>query len=147
EGLRPPEGHDPAISIKQHVAHGSRAKTKSSWVSASRSIKVPGVWASETESIVAEFDVPYEENLPYTERSVFDLTDPSTANYLFGSSGSWAKSFAKSSQEIVIKGGVDASKIRKLYSTRRVTEQEYKTLKSQNLGGMRFIKTRQRTDD
>ncbi|CAF1663364.1 unnamed protein product [Rotaria magnacalcarata] len=147
EGLRPPEGHDPAISIKQHVAHGSRAKTKSSWVSASRSIKVAGVWASETESLVAEFDVPYEKNLPYTERSVFDLTDPSTANYLFGSSGSWAKSFAKSSQEIVIKGGVDASKIRKLYSTRRVTEQEYKTLKSQNLGGMRFIKTRQRTDD
>ena len=91
--------------------------------------------------------MPFEENLPYEERSVFDLTDPSTQNYVFGSGLSMPKNFAKSSQEIVIKGGVDASKIRKIYSTRRVTEEEYKTLKSQNLGGMRFIKTRQRTDD
>ncbi|CAF4943418.1 unnamed protein product, partial [Rotaria sp. Silwood1] len=108
EGLRPPEDHDPEISIKEHVAHGSRAKKKSSWVSASRSIKVAGAWASENKRLVAEFDVPFEEKLPYEERSVFDLTDPSTQNYVFGSDLSMPKNFAKSSQEIVIKGGVDA---------------------------------------
>ncbi|CAF5168739.1 unnamed protein product, partial [Rotaria magnacalcarata] len=118
------------IDFDEHVAHGSRAKKKSSWVSASRSIKVAGAWASENKRFVAEFDVPFEENLPYEERSVFDLTDPSTQNYVFGSGLSMPKNFGKSSQEIVIKGGVDASKIRQIYSTRRVTEEEYKTLKS-----------------
>ncbi|CAF4133432.1 unnamed protein product [Rotaria sp. Silwood2] len=147
EGLRPPKDHDPNISAKDHIAHGSRAKKKSAYVSASRSIKVAAAWASEGSGLVAEFDVPDQKHLPYEKRSVFDLTDPKIADYLFGSNNTRIKNYAKSSQEITIKDGVGAGNIRKIYEAARVTHEEHYSLKKQKPDGVKLVRTRKQTKD
>ncbi|CAF3446708.1 unnamed protein product [Rotaria socialis] len=147
DGVRPPEGYDPNISASDHVSKGSTAKTKSAFVSASRSIKVAAAWASESGGIVAEIDIPNEEHLPYENRSVFDLTDPNTAEYIFGKQNIRSQNYAKASQEILIKNGVSADKIRKLYEVRKGTRKEYNSLKEQSPDGTKIFITRRKAKE
>ncbi len=119
-GLRPPEGYDPNLTASQHITAGSRAKTKSEFVSATRSAKVASAWASEggPGGRVARFNKPLD-------RESYDLTNPYEAARVFPTGKGSSLNTAKASQEVVIRGGVPPENITGVWDAHRVPMSQY----------------------
>jgi insecticidal toxin complex protein TccC len=138
-GLSPPAVNDPKITAYQHVAHGSTAKVKSKWISASRSLKVAAAWAGENKLRVVKFSKP-------AKTTVFDLTTEQGREAMLNQhndtlpegkrltpeSSSKAMNFAKGSQEVVINGGVIASRILAVYEAKTLDEAEHEKFREEN---------------
>jgi hypothetical protein len=103
-GLSAPVGHNQSITARAHINSGSRAKIKSRFISASRSIKKAGAWAStntvdEKVGRVASFDIPYGTSSG--DVAPVDVTRPDVQDELFPNGGS-ALNSAKASQEVLV---------------------------------------------
>ncbi|MCD4506960.1 hypothetical protein LQR30_23095, partial [Chromobacterium piscinae] len=121
DGLRPPPG-DSSVSAADHIRAGSRAKIKSAWVSATRSIRTAAAWAAQDGfGRVAVIKIP--EDMP--REYVHDLTTDKGLQDVFKSTEGMAVNFAKSSKEVVLKGGVRQSDILAVYDVERISEDEY----------------------
>jgi hypothetical protein len=133
-GLRPPEGHDPSITASAHITSGSKAKVKSAWVSTSRSVKVAGSWASESDNRVAKLKIPESKREARGmdgSRDVYDITAEDQSKEVFPTGKGSSLNTAKASQEVVIKGGVGPEDILALYEARKITVGQYKIIKAQ----------------
>lgn len=95
-GLRPPDGFDPTLTARQHVTSGTRAKTKSQFVSGTHSMGVSGAWASQTTGYVAKFQAP-----PSGQFHDLTTTQGQRDTGLTGT----GLNAAKSSQEVLIGNG------------------------------------------
>ncbi|MFE4450904.1 hypothetical protein [Streptomyces sp. NPDC056796] len=122
-GLRPPLGNDPAKSAADHIRAGSKAKVKSSWVSFTRSLKTAAAWAAENESRIAKVKLPDKARI--AEGRVYDTTDPEQLAAVFGDSGGSAENFAKASQEVVVKGGLDAETVLGVFKAKYISPEQY----------------------
>lgn len=139
-GLRPPKGHDPAITASAHIAAGSKAKTKSAWVSASRSRKVAGAWATAAKGgkRVAKFRLPSgarERKLRLGDaktqsRAVYDLTEREQALEVFPTGRGSSYHSALASQEVIIHGGVEKEAVEGVFDAVTVTVKKYEELKA-----------------
>ncbi|MFD6278507.1 hypothetical protein ACFWFI_23515 [Streptomyces sp. NPDC060209] len=127
-GLRPPIGNDVTKSAADHIRAGSKAKVKSSWVSFTRSLKTAAAWAAENESRIAKVRLPDEARV--TEGRVYDTTDPEQLAAVFGNSGGSAENFAKASQEVVVKGGLDADAVLKVFKAKYISPEQYEQYKT-----------------
>lgn len=137
EGLRPPEKHDPSISASAHITAGSRAKEKSAWVSATRSRKVAGSWASVTDKRVAKLKIPEELRAQTVNlgkengvsKMVYDLTNSEQAKEVFPSGSGSSLNTAKASQEVVIHGGLGPESVQSVFEARKISVKDYNKLK------------------
>ncbi|CAM5374225.1 hypothetical protein [Streptomyces atroolivaceus] len=127
-GLRPPIGNDVTKSAADHIRAGSRAKVKSSWVSFTRSLKTAAAWAAENESRIAKVRLP--DGARVTEGRVYDTTDPEQLAAVFGNSGGSAENFAKASQEVVVKGGLDAEAVLRVFKAKYISPEQYEQHKA-----------------
>ena len=131
-GVRPPKDHNPNLTASQHISAGSRAIEKSPWVSASRSRKVAGAWASESGKKLAKIQIPKNRRGvtgPNGEQDVYDITNSNDANKVFPSGEGSTLNTAKSSQEVVIKNGLGPENILALYEARKISVKQYNELK------------------
>ncbi|MFD0395074.1 hypothetical protein ACFQ3Z_34225 [Streptomyces nogalater] len=94
----------------------SRAKVKSSWVSFTRSLKTAAAWAAENESRIAKVRLP--EGARVEEGRVYDTTDPVQLAAVFGDNGGSAENFAKASQEVVVRGGLGAEAVLRVFKAK-----------------------------
>ncbi|MFF1920252.1 hypothetical protein ACFVW8_06700 [Streptomyces sp. NPDC058221] len=127
-GLRPPMDSDVTKSAADHIRAGSRAKVKSSWVSFTRSLKTAAAWAAENESRIAKVKLPQEARV--TEGRVYDTTDPEQLAAVFGNTGGSAENFAKASQEVVVKGGLDAETVLRVFKAKYLSPEQYEQYKT-----------------
>lgn len=126
DGVLPPVGHDPTISASAHITAGSKAKKKSPWVSTSRSLKVAGAWASETDKRVAKLKIP--DGLMSSD--IFDMTKEEDALKIFPKGKGSSLNTAKASQEVVIKGGLKPEQVLGLYEAKKISVSEYNDIKA-----------------
>jgi hypothetical protein len=142
-GLLPPEGHDPDITAKAHVSAGSRAKRKSPWVSLSRSRKVAAAWASENRGgRVAKVRIPKELR---ESGNVLDLTDPEQAKSVFPTLKGSTYNTAKSSQEVLVKGGLGKEHVLDVLRARKLSVKEYGELDESDPNLYAKLRTRKTT--
>lgn len=139
EGICARKDADSSISISQHVTSGSRAKRKSSKISATHSKKVAGAWAGDGQK-VAKFRVP-----PSVE--AYDFTqDPPPVPL-----GRTALNAARASQEVVIEGTIPREDILEISTVNIVEPETYQRVNigDEYNGGMVVSKyrTRQRSGD
>lgn len=123
QGLRAPYGYDASISGQAHVAAGLRAKRKSRFVSASRSIKPPAAWQREG-GLVVKFRRP-------SNGKVYDLTRFEDRQKIFDNPEGRIANFAKASQEVIFTGVVPPEDIIKVY---KVVEEPH----ARNFRGIRL---------
>lgn len=132
DGLRPPKGHAPLITASAHIAAGSRAKVKSPWVSLTRSRKVAGAWASQSDKRVAKVAIPPQK---FDSGDAFDITNPDHASQVFPTGKGSSLNTAKASQEVVVRGGVGSEQILALYEARKITVSQYEDIKKRMKAG------------
>ncbi|WP_017738667.1 RHS repeat domain-containing protein [Pseudomonas sp. CBZ-4] len=150
-GLRPPIGHDRFTSAYDHVHKGSSSKVKSRWISASRSIKVAGVWAAEKELKVVKFSKP-------KNAVSFDLTTDAGWNALLDEhrasinaksiekTEQMVRNSAKSSQEVVTESYVPPEGILEVFQASVINAQQRLELMKTDPTAKVF-KTRSRTNE
>ena len=117
DGLRPPVGHDPNKSARDHITAGSRAKVKSPYVSLTHSQKTAGAWAGQTGGRVATVDTYGLDKTDMSRREEARTVFPT----LKGSS----YYTATSSQEVVIRGGVGPERVTDVRHVRQVSPNTY----------------------
>jgi hypothetical protein len=117
QGVRPPADHDATITARAHVTAGSRAKTKSPYVSASHSKTVASAWAAKYSKVVAQLETPDDP------ANFHDLMDPEAADSL-GLKATGLNA-AKGSQEVLIRGGVGPEYVKALYSAEPMASEDY----------------------
>jgi hypothetical protein len=137
EGVRPPVGHDPTISASAHITAGTGAQVKSPWVSATRSRKVAGGWASQTDKRVAKLKIP--PSMSSSGSKVFDMTKPSDADKVFPTGKGSSLNTAKSSQELIINGGLGPEQVLALYEAKKISVKEYNEIKERMQQGEEII--------
>lgn len=129
EGLQPPKGHDPSKTASQHVTAGSRAKVQGPYVSLTRSKKVAGAWASTGRNAkrqrVVKVRVPKGRTSEY-----YDLTKKKHQDQIFPRGGTGLNS-AKSSQEVLVRGGIGPENIEALFQVGKFKNlQNYRRFKA-----------------
>ncbi|MYM40250.1 hypothetical protein [Duganella qianjiadongensis] len=138
KGLRAPYGFDPSISGQAHVAAGSRAKKKSRFVSASRSIKPPAAWQNEG-GLVVKFKRP-------ASGKVYDLTRLEDRKKIFASPNGRIANSAKASQEVIFTGTVPPQDIIKVYKVvEESNDQSYQSIRANPY--MKAVRTRRKADE
>lgn len=138
-GLQPPAGHDPSKTASQHITAGTRAKTKSGWISASRSIKVAGSHASRNKNgRVVKFRKP-------EHAESFDLTNSEEARIVFPARKGASLNTAKASQEVVIRGEVGPENILAVFDALAVDEKAYEQASPSTRPGF-YCKAKSRTN-
>jgi len=121
-GLVPPAGSNPSLSAAAHIQAGSRATVKSTWVSTTRSIRTAAAWAAQNGyGRVAKIKIPEEMPREY----VHDLTTETGQADVFGDKKPLGLNFAKSSKEVVLKGGVPPAAVVAVYDVERISEKQY----------------------
>lgn len=137
-GIQPRPGYDPDKTLSQHITSGSRAKKKSRFISASRSVKVPGAWVGNGKK-VAKFRLGLG-------MKAYDFTGTTTPVSL----GSLASRAARASQEVCIDGTIPPENILSVSIVHQVPLSVYNAHKDQEtFGGSRIthrFKTRKTTD-
>ena len=134
EGLRPPAGHNPNKTVSQHVTSGTKAAEKSDLVSTTKSKRTAGAYASESKGsqvVKANLSEAQQEG---GEKRVYDLTDEQEqkANFPQGGTG---LNFAKSSKEVLIKGGLGPEAVESVRDADTTTVKKYEDIKNQRAQG------------
>lgn len=139
-GLHPPVGYSAAITASAHITSGSRAAVKSQFISATRSRKVAAAWAAEGgEGRVVKFRRPAR-----SASESYDMTNPDEARQVFPSGRGTSMNTAKASQEVVIRGPIDAAHMIEVMRARRVSVAEYSSATSSTHPGL-IARVRSRT--
>jgi RHS repeat-associated protein len=151
-GLLSPPGSDPSKPASSHVQAGTRAKVKSAWVSATRSVRTAGAWAAKDgEGRVAKIKIP--SNMP--KEFYHDLTTPQGIRDVFNVNLPLNKitppgerrpqlgvNFATSSKEVLLKGGVPPSAILAIYKAEKISESDYNSRGTDAGSDAKYLKAR-----
>jgi hypothetical protein len=149
-GLSAPVGHNPYTTARAHINSGSRATTKSRFISASRSIKKAGAWAStntvdEKVGRVASFDIPYGTSSG--DVAPVDVTLSDVQDKLFPNGGSGLNS-AKASQEVLVPDRVPPEYIRSIYVAMPLSPGAYKRKKASGARhGSKLLRARSKVSE
>lgn len=151
-GLFPPVGADPSKTASQHVQAGTKSRVKSTWVSATRSIRTAGAWAAaEGQGRVAKIKIPsdipkeywHDLSTPQGIHDVFNIKLPLNKKVHPGErmpqTGVW---FGISSKEVLLKGGVPPSSILAIYKAERISDREYNNGKAVGGSNAKYFKSR-----
>lgn len=118
-GIQPRPGYDPSKTLSQHITSGSRATKKSRFISASRSVKVPGAWAGNGKKVVKFRLGPGIK--------AYDFTGTTTPVSL----GTLACRAARASQEVCIDGTIPPENILSVSIVHQVPLSVYNALRDQ----------------
>jgi hypothetical protein len=128
-GLNPPEGYDPSVSASAHITSGSKAKAKSRFISATRSIKVAAAWSVKSggEGRVVKFRKP---DTTTTYATTYDMTNEKQAALVFPKLKGTSYNLAKASQEVLIDTHVPRNCILDVFISKKVRATDYLNAKT-----------------
>ncbi|MDH7445656.1 hypothetical protein [Aquimarina sp. 2201CG14-23] len=126
QGLQPPEGADQSKTPLQHVGAGSRAKTKSAFVSTTKSKRTAIAWAAFTNPT----GTGRVAKIKATKDDMDISTTKGVKEHLKVEKGTAVNS-AKASKEVLTKGGIDKSRIMEVKDVQKVSQEVARNARKQ----------------